>query len=192
MRTNQFNFVEIILLLIYLICLCFFSFQLSHAPEDLDFSNEENIEEEEEAASSSSPNQLIEFNQGSQNRCDVMNGNWVFNRSLETQYTDASCPYLDKQVSCVLNGRPDGDYLHWQWEMDDCYLLRFDGADALEKLRGKRLMFVGDSLQREQWQSFVCLVQYHVPPKLKSMKHGRSLSVFTAEVRSRKTCLPIC
>ncbi|KAL0291665.1 UNVERIFIED_CONTAM: protein trichome birefringence-like 3 [Sesamum calycinum] len=58
----------------------------------------------------------------------------------------------------VSNGRPDSDYRHWEWQPDDCILPRFDPEIALRKLQGKRQMFVGDSLQRGQWQSFVCLV----------------------------------
>lgn len=59
---------------------------------------------------------------------------------------------------------------------------RFDPTGALEKLRGKRLMFVGDSLQRGQWQSFVCLVESYIPADQKSMRRGRVLSVFRAKV----------
>jgi len=44
------------------------------------------------------------------------------------------------------------------------------------------LLFVGDSLQRNQWESFVCLVQGIIPAKKKSMKRGRVRSVFRAKV----------
>ena len=59
---------------------------------------------------------------------------------------------------------------------------------VLEKLRGKRLMFVGDSLQRGQWLSFVCLVQSHIPPEEKSMNRSRTLSVFRAKVLLQNLC----
>ncbi|CAL9061751.1 unnamed protein product [Musa banksii] len=113
--------------------------------------------------------------------CSVTEGRWVFNRSQEPLYSHRSCPYLDRQVQCTRNGRPDDSYLYWVWEMDDCTLPRFNAAVVLEKLRGKRLMFVGDSLQRAQWQSFVCLVQAQIPPEHKSMNRSRSLSVFRAK-----------
>jgi hypothetical protein len=35
---------------------------------------------------------------------------------------------------------------------------RFDGRELLERLRGKRLVFVGDSLGRNQWESMLCLL----------------------------------
>lgn len=59
---------------------------------------------------------------------------------------------------------------------------RFNAEIALKKLRGKRLMFVGDSLQRGQWQSFVCMVEWLIPEDKKSLKRGRFLSVFSAKV----------
>lgn len=145
--------------------------------------------------------------------CNIVEGKWVFNRSIKPLYSDRSCPYLDRQVSCVKNGRPDSDYRRWEWQPDDCILPRFTRVDhmcfwhglffsvlkklinnelqrtyrfdqkvALKKLRGKRLMFVGDSLQRGQWQSLVCLVESIIPEDQKSMKRGKSLSVFRAKV----------
>lgn len=61
---------------------------------------------------------------------------------------------------------------------------RFNPEIALRKLQGKRLMFVGDSLQRGQWQSFVCMVESVIPEKQKSMKRGRVHSIFKAKVDS--------
>ncbi|XP_023742565.1 protein trichome birefringence-like 3 [Lactuca sativa] len=111
--------------------------------------------------------------------CNTARGKWVYNQSFEPLYTDLSCPYLDRQVSCVKNGKPDSDYRRWEWQLDGCVLPRFDAKLALEKIRGKRVMFVGDSLQRGQWQSFVCLVEFLIPKDQKSMRRGRVHSVFT-------------
>lgn len=57
--------------------------------------------------------------------CNVENGKWVFNSSFKPFYSDRSCPYLDRQVSCVKNGRPDSDYRHWEWQPEDCTLPRY-------------------------------------------------------------------
>jgi len=54
----------------------------------------------------------------------------------------------------------------------------------LESLRGKRMMFVGDSLNRGQFVSMVCLLQTVIPEGAKSMETFGSLQVFTAKVRS--------
>ncbi|KAK4834557.1 hypothetical protein QYF36_024805 [Acer negundo] len=113
--------------------------------------------------------------------CNVVNGKWVFNSSIKPLYSDRSCPYLDRQVSCVKNGRPDSAYRHWEWQPEDCTLPRFNPELALKKLRNKRLLFVGDSLQRGQWQSFVCMVEFIIPEDKKSLKRGSSLSVFKAK-----------
>ncbi|XP_052175885.1 protein trichome birefringence-like 3 isoform X2 [Diospyros lotus] len=115
------------------------------------------------------------------NECSVTHGKWVFNSSFKPLYSDRTCPYVDRQFSCVRNGRPDSDYRRWEWQPDDCILPRFNAKVALEKIRGKRLMFVGDSLQRNQWESFVCLVESIIPQDQQSMKRGRSHSVFKAK-----------
>ncbi|CAL4930499.1 unnamed protein product [Urochloa decumbens] len=113
-------------------------------------------------------------------RCSVTEGYWAYNRSKKLYYTDETCPFVDSQDSCQRNGRPDSDYLYWDWHLDDCNLPRFDPAAVLEKLRGKRMMFVGDSLQMGQWLSFVCLVNSAVPYTARTMERTSTLSVFTA------------
>lgn len=59
---------------------------------------------------------------------------------------------------------------------------RFKARLLLEKLRNKRLMFVGDSLNRNQWESMVCLAQSIIPPGRKSLNKTGSLAVFRIEV----------
>lgn len=54
--------------------------------------------------------------------CNVANGKWIFNHSMKPLYSDMSCPYIDKQFSCVKNGRNDSHYLHWEWQPEDCNL----------------------------------------------------------------------
>ncbi|KAF9665229.1 hypothetical protein SADUNF_Sadunf16G0100900 [Salix dunnii] len=76
----------------------------------------------------------------------------------------------------------DSDYSRWEWQLDDCTLPRFNPELALKKLRGKRLLFVGDSLQRGQWQSFICLVEWIIPEDKKSLKQGQPHSVFRAKL----------
>ncbi|KAH0676538.1 hypothetical protein KY285_024339 [Solanum tuberosum] len=64
------------------------------------------------------------------------------------------------------------------------YSFRFNLFRArllLEKLRNKRLMFVGDSLNRNQWESMICLLQSGVPFSWKKYKKIGHLSVFMIE-----------
>lgn len=66
----------------------------------------------------------------------------------------------------------------------DLWELRFRAKLLAEKLRNKRLMFVGDSLNRNQWESMVCLVQSVADPGRKSLIKTGSLSIFRLEVCS--------
>ena len=59
---------------------------------------------------------------------------------------------------------------------------RYKPRLLLDKLRNKRLMFVGDSLNRNQWESMICLVQSVAPSGRKSLNKTGSLAVFRIEV----------
>lgn len=64
-----------------------------------------------------------------------------------------------------------------------CFMLtRFTAKALLERLRGKRLVFVGDSLNRGQWVSMVCLLESSIPSANKSMHTNGSLTTFKAMV----------
>ena len=58
----------------------------------------------------------------------------------------------------------------------------FNATLMLESLRGKRMMFVGDSLNLGQYVSMVCLLHKLIPDDEKSMETFDSLTVFTAKV----------
>lgn len=40
---------------------------------------------------------------------------------------------------------------------------RFNGEDMLRRVKGKRILFVGDSLSFNQWQSLTCMLHTAVP-----------------------------
>lgn len=65
---------------------------------------------------------------------------------------------------------------------DASFKSRFEARFFLERLRGKRFMFVGDSLNRNQWESMVCLVQSIAPWNRKSLTKNGSLNIFRLEV----------
>ncbi|KAF8387793.1 hypothetical protein HHK36_026449 [Tetracentron sinense] len=90
--------------------------------------------------------------------CDVFNGHWVIDNS-DPVYQPGSCPYIDDAFNCFKNGRQDSDYLRLRWQPNGCRIPRFDGKKMLEILRGKRLVFVGDSLNRNMWESLVCALR---------------------------------
>ena len=46
-------------------------------------------------------------------------------------------------------------------------VLRFNATDILERLRGQRVVFVGDSLGRNNWESMLCMLAEGVSDKSK-------------------------
>lgn len=52
---------------------------------------------------------------------------------------------------------------------------RLDGSHMLELLQGKRLVFVGDSLNRNMWESLVCILRNSAKDKSKVFEaNGRT------------------
>ncbi|KAF0935087.1 hypothetical protein E2562_030330 [Oryza meyeriana var. granulata] len=95
--------------------------------------------------------------------CDIFSGSWVRDDGGGAAYTGYNCPVIDAEFNCQLYGRPDSDYLRYRWKPAGCELPRFDGADFLTRMKGKTVMFVGDSLGRNQWESLICLLHAAAP-----------------------------
>ncbi|XP_050209694.1 protein trichome birefringence-like 28 [Mercurialis annua] len=113
--------------------------------------------------------------------CDLYTGEWVFDNITHPLYKEEHCEFLSRQVTCLRNGRTDSVYQNWRWKPKNCSLPKFSGRLLLEKFRGKRVMFVGDSLNRNQWESMVCLVQSAVSSGKKSLIESETSSIFRIE-----------
>lgn len=92
-------------------------------------------------------------------KCDIFSGGWLPD-DTGTLYPPGSCPNIDESFNCFLNKRPDNGYERWRWQPHDCNIPRLNATDMLELLRGKRLAFVGDSLNRNMWESLVCILRH--------------------------------
>ncbi|OAY64122.1 Protein trichome birefringence-like 33 [Ananas comosus] len=88
--------------------------------------------------------------------CNIFEGVWVYDEAARPLYGEEDCPYIYDQ-------------------------LNFDASAVLEMLRGKRMMFVGDSVNHGQFFSMVCLLHRIIPLHAKSFQSNGSLSVFKAK-----------
>ncbi|XP_059663234.1 protein trichome birefringence-like 42 [Cornus florida] len=114
--------------------------------------------------------------------CNIFDGKWLYNPMQKPSYDKSKCPFLSNQVSCQRNGRPDSYYESWSWEAKDCQIPRFNGTEMLERLRGKRVIIVGDSLNRNQWESLACLLYSAIPPSRAIVNYQKGdYKVFTAK-----------
>ncbi|PHU12535.1 Protein trichome birefringence-like 43 [Capsicum chinense] len=67
------------------------------------------------------------------------------------------------QFDCVGNRRPDRAYLKYRWQPTKCNLARWDGKEFVRRIKNKEVLFVGDSLSLNQWQSLACMLHSAFP-----------------------------
>lgn len=57
--------------------------------------------------------------------CNLFEGKWIMDEKIfRPLYTEESCPYLTRQVTCLSNGRPDSLYQKWRWKPKSCEMPR--------------------------------------------------------------------
>lgn len=110
------------------------------------------------------PSYPIPAPHNSAKQCNVFDGRWVKDASYPL-YNSSQCSFAERGFNCLANGRKDRDYLKWRWKPKHCDVPRFDARVILERLRGKRVVFVGDSLSRTQWESLICMLMTGVEDK---------------------------
>ncbi|XP_059643516.1 protein trichome berefringence-like 7 isoform X2 [Cornus florida] len=101
---------------------------------------------------------------GSWDACNVFDGSWVLDDRYPL-YNASECPFAEQGFDCLGNGRRDEDYIKWRWKPKNCDIPRFNVQSVLEMLRSKRIVFVGDSMSRTQWESLICFLMTGVEDK---------------------------
>ncbi|MCD7449722.1 hypothetical protein HAX54_001289 [Datura stramonium] len=105
--------------------------------------------------------------------CNLFEGSWVIDNDVLVDhplYNTTTCPFIRKTFDCT--NRPDRQYLKYKWQPSACDLPRFDGRDILRRYKGKQIMFIGDSLSLNNYDSFLCLLYVSVP----GMKYKTNLT----------------
>lgn len=109
-------------------------------------------------------------------KCDLYTGTWVKDENYPI-YQPGSCPYVDEAYNCQINGRADTEFTKWRWQPDGCDLPRFNATDFLARLRGKNLMLIGDSMNRNQFESILCMLREGLHNKSKMYEtHGYKIT----------------
>lgn len=67
--------------------------------------------------------QLRKIQTDSYQKCDIFFGKWVRDDS-KPYYPGGSCPYIDRDFNCHLNGRPDNAFIKWKWQPNECDIPR--------------------------------------------------------------------
>ncbi|CAI5974559.1 unnamed protein product [Closterium sp. NIES-64] len=105
--------------------------------------------------------------------CDLYHGTWQ--PDLEPPlYTNNTCAAISQHQNCQGNGRPDSGYERWRWRpggREECGALpRFDAVEFMHVMRGKSVLFVGDSVARNHMESLICLLSQVETPHLRGSK----------------------
>ncbi|CAO2839287.1 unnamed protein product [Amaranthus hypochondriacus] len=90
--------------------------------------------------------------------CDYSNGEWVWDENYPMYGYNESCKFLDPGFRCHENGRTNQSFRHWRWQPHGCHLPRFNASDFLGRSRNGRIIFAGDSIGRNQWESLLCML----------------------------------
>lgn len=64
----------------------------------------------------------------------------------------------------------------------DVMCSRFDGQDFLSRYKGKKILFVGDSLSNNMWVSLTCMLHSAAPISNYSINRRGQLSTFFMQV----------
>ncbi|KAF0904152.1 hypothetical protein E2562_032423 [Oryza meyeriana var. granulata] len=97
--------------------------------------------------------------------CDAAlgRGEWVRDAGAAPYYTNATCAFIQEYQNCMKHGKPSMEFLRWRWRPgaggEGCEPLgRFDAARFFRLVRGRSMLFVGDSLASSHVTSLMCVL----------------------------------
>ncbi|CAO2813085.1 unnamed protein product [Amaranthus hypochondriacus] len=123
---------------------------------------------------------FVDYNEGVVEKCNMFDGRWVYKVDARASYCPLRCPFIEEKMSCLKNGRPDFEYEKWVWESYDCDIPMLNGTDLVERFRNKRVVLVGDSLNRNMWESLACTLYSSIPyPSTKAQVKFESAHIKT-------------
>ncbi|CAI5466609.1 unnamed protein product [Closterium sp. Yama58-4] len=98
--------------------------------------------------------------------CDLYQGRWVHTRQAAL-YSGEKCGWMFEYYACARSNRPLDmrQYERLRWQPNGCNTTRFSAEGFFERMRNKRIAFVGDSLGQQQFQSLLCVLAPEGPPK---------------------------
>ncbi|KAI4388244.1 hypothetical protein MLD38_000590 [Melastoma candidum] len=75
---------------------------------------------------------ILLFQPAASTSCDWYHGSWVLDSSYPL-YDPSSCPFIEREFSCLRNGRPDHLYTHYRWHPlgTTCNFSRLDPISPL-------------------------------------------------------------
>ncbi|KAI3440830.1 Methyltransf_11 domain-containing protein [Psidium guajava] len=100
-------------------------------------------------------------------RCNALSGRWVFDNVVP----DAQRAGMPIHVGPAGLPRAWEEMIHSRWSVTEMW----------DKLRGKRLTFVGDSLNRGQWILMLCLLHSATSKDKRSITPNAPLTIFRSE-----------
>ncbi|KAJ4884711.1 Protein trichome birefringence-like 42 [Raphanus sativus] len=115
--------------------------------------------------------------QNGTSKCNIYEGAWIYDKSSGPLYGTSSCPFIG--LDCEKFGRPDNKYLQYRWKPTGCDIPSFNGLDFLTRFKGKKILFVGDSLSNNMWLSLSCMLHAAVHNVTYNFKLDKLFSTFT-------------
>ncbi|CAI7817515.1 unnamed protein product [Closterium sp. NIES-54] len=90
--------------------------------------------------------------------CDLYSGEWVRDSQHHPLYSGSTCQFPLPHWTCRRKDRPSFLYEQFRWQPEGCRVPRFNRTELKERLRNKKVAFVGDSVGLQQFFSFLCLI----------------------------------